>query len=109
MQLLDSSTETYLVRIAELILPVFAVIVSGWIVGYTGYLSRALSDALIHFAYNIAMPALLIVTIAQEPSRSLINWRFLVAFGGGSLLCFFLVFMFPEVLQAERCMAWRHR
>ena len=79
-------------RIADLILPVFAVILSGWIVGYTGYLSRTLSDALIHFAYNIAMPALLIVTIAQEPSRSLINWRFLVAFGGGSLLCFSLVF-----------------
>ncbi len=80
------------VQIANLILPVFAVIVTGWIVGYTGYLSRALSDALIHFAYNIAMPALLIVTIAQEPAHSLINWRFLVAFGGGSLLCFLLVF-----------------
>ena len=38
------------------------------------------------------MPALLIVTIAQEPAHSLINWRFLVAFGGGSLLCFILVF-----------------
>ncbi len=79
-------------RIADLILPVFAVILTGWIAGYTGYLSRALSDGLIHFAYNIAMPALLIVTIAQEPGHSLINWRFLVAFGGGSLLCFLLVF-----------------
>ena len=79
-------------RIADLILPVFVVILTGWIVSYTGYLSRALSDALIHFAYNIAMPALLIVTIAQEPAHSLINWRFLVAFGGGSLLCFVLVF-----------------
>ena len=79
-------------RIAALILPVFAVILTGWIVAVTGYLSRALSDALIHFAYNIAMPALLIVTIAQEPAHSLINWRFLVAFGGGSLLCFILVF-----------------
>src|SRR6202161_2635046 len=92
MQLLASQSEISSVRIADLILPVFAVILSGWIVGYTGYLSRALSDALIHFAYNIAMPALLIVTIAQEPSRSLINWRFLFAFGGGSLLCFFVVF-----------------
>jgi malonate transporter len=80
------------VRIAALILPVFAVILTGWIVAVTGYLSRALSDALIHFAYNVAMPALLIVTIAQEPAHSLINWRFLVAFGGGSLLCFILVF-----------------
>ena len=69
-------------QIADLILPVFAVIVTGWVVGYTGYLPRTLSDALIHFAYNIAMPALLIVTIAQEPGHSLINWRFLVAFGG---------------------------
>jgi predicted permease len=79
-------------QVADLILPVLAVIVTGLIVGYTGYLSRALSDALIHFAYNIAMPALLIVTIAQEPGHSLINWRFLIAFGGGSLLCFVLVF-----------------
>jgi malonate transporter and related proteins len=79
-------------QIADLILPVFAVILTGWIVGCTGYLSRALSDALIRFSYNIAMPALLIVTIAQEPDHSLINWRFFVAFGGGSIFCFMLVF-----------------
>ena len=93
-------------RIADLILPVFAVILSGWIVGYTGYLSRALSDALIHFAYNIAMPALLILTIAQERSHSLINWRFLVAFGGGSLLCFILVFGIMS-MRASRSIASR--
>src|SRR5580658_2501789 len=92
MQLLEGQSETCTVRFAVLILPVFAVILTGWIVGYTGYLSRKLSDALIHFAYNIAMPALLVVTIGQEPSHSLINWRFLVAFGGGSLLCFLLLF-----------------
>ena len=93
-------------RIADLILPVFAVILTGWIVGLTGYLSRKLSDALIHFAYNIAMPALLIVTIAQEPSHSLINWRFLVAFGGGSLLCFILVFCVMSI-RATRTLASR--
>jgi predicted permease len=92
--------------IADLILPVFAVIVTGWVVGYTGYLSRTLSDALIHFAYNIAMPALLIVTIAQEPGPSLINWRFLVAFGGGSLLCFVLVLGVMS-LQVSRSLASR--
>jgi malonate transporter len=106
MQLLESQSETSSVRIADLILPVFAVILSGWIVGYTGYLSRALSDALIHFAYNIAMPALLIVTIAQEPSHLLINWRFLVAFGGGSLLCFILVFGIMSV-RVSRSLAGR--
>ncbi len=93
-------------RIADLILPVFAVIVTGWIVGYTGYLSRSLSNGLIHFAYNIAMPALLIVTIAQEPSHSLIRWRFLLAFGGGSLICFLIVFAFLS-LRRSRTLASR--
>ncbi len=88
-------------RIADLILPVFAVILTGWIVGFTGYLSRTLSNALIHFAYNIAMPALLIVTIAQEPSHSLFRWRFLVAFGGGSLLCFILVFVVMSMSASQ--------
>jgi malonate transporter and related proteins len=106
MQLLESQPETFSMRIADLILPVFAVILTGWLVGYTGYLSRALSDALIHFAYNIAMPALLIVTIAREPSHSLINWRFLVAFGGGSLLCFILVFGIVSI-HASRSLASR--
>ena len=80
-------------QVASLVLPVFAIIVTGWLAGWLGYLSRSLADALVHVAYNVAMPALLIVTIAQEPARNLLEWRFLLAFGGGSLLCFALVFL----------------
>ena len=79
--------------VADLVLPVFAIIVTGWLAGWFGYISRSLADGLVHFAYNVAMPALLFVTIAQEPARNLLEWRFLLAFGGGSLLCFALVFM----------------
>ncbi|MFL6840226.1 MAG: AEC family transporter [Bradyrhizobium sp.] len=71
----------------------FAIIVTGWLAGWLGYISRSLADGLVHFAYNVAMPALLFVTIAQEPARSLLEWRFLFAFGGGSILCFMLVFL----------------
>ena len=80
-------------NVAGLVLPVFAIIVTGWLAGWSGYISRSLADGLVHFAYNIAMPALLIVTIAQEPARHLLEWRFLLAFGGGSMLCFGLVFL----------------
>ncbi|WP_458758211.1 AEC family transporter [Afipia sp. TerB] len=80
-------------EVAGLVLPVFAIIVTGWLAGWSGYISRSLADGLVHFAYNIAMPALLIVTIAQEPARNFLEWRFLLAFGGGSLLCFGLVFL----------------
>jgi malonate transporter and related proteins len=80
-------------EVANLVLPVFAIIVTGWLAGWLGYISRSLADGLVHFAYNVAMPALLLVTIAQESARSLLEWRFLLAFGGGSMLCFLLVFL----------------
>ena len=100
--------------VAALILPVFAVIVTGWLAGLAGYVTRNLSDGLIHFAYNVAMPALLVVTIAQEPARALLAWRFLIAFGGGSLLCFALVFAAARALGTAaspglRCRAGRRR
>jgi len=84
-------------QIAGLVLPVFAIIVTGWLAGWLGYISRSLADGLVHFAYNVAMPALLFVTIAQEDARNLLEWRFLLAFGGGSLLCFALVFLLSRL------------
>jgi malonate transporter and related proteins len=80
-------------EVADLVLPVFAVIVTGWLAGWLGYISRSLANGLVHFAYNVAMPALLFVTVAQEPAGNLLEWRFLMAFGGGSTLCFALVFL----------------
>ncbi|MBR0754708.1 AEC family transporter [Bradyrhizobium jicamae] len=80
-------------QVASFVLPVFAIIVTGWLAGWLGYISRSLAGELVHFAYNVAMPALLFVTIAQEPARNLLEWRFLFAFGGGSMICFAMVFL----------------
>jgi malonate transporter and related proteins len=88
-------------EVADLVLPVFAIIVTGWLAGWFGYVSRSLADGLVHFAYNVAMPALLFVTIAQEPARNLLEWRFLMAFGGGSVLCFALVFLAARVASGR--------
>src|SRR5215475_7962540 len=68
--------------LAALVLPVFAVILSGWIAGATGYLPRSLSAPLVQFAYNVAMPALVFLTIAEERLESLLEWGFIAAFGG---------------------------
>jgi malonate transporter and related proteins len=78
--------------IPNVVLPVFAVIVTGWLAGAVGYLPRTLAGPLVGFAYNVAMPALIFVTIAPEPVRELLDWGFLAAFGGGSILCFAAVF-----------------
>lgn len=73
-------------HIATLVLPVFAVIVTGWIVGRLAILPRALADALVQFAYYIAMPALLFSVVAKEPSAAMFDLPFIAAFGGGSML-----------------------
>jgi hypothetical protein len=75
------------------------------------YCISPIAFRLLHFAYNVAMPALLFVTIAQEPARHLLDWRFLLAFGGGSILCFALVFLalcvgWDATASAARSIAW---
>ena len=64
-----AQSKIFTIRVADLILPVFPMILSGWIAGYTGYLSRALSDALIHFAYNIAITVWKAFPFAYFPRR----------------------------------------
>src|SRR5262245_18093438 len=43
-------------EVAHLFLPVFAIIVTGWLAEWSGYISRSLADGLVHFAYNVAIP-----------------------------------------------------
>jgi malonate transporter len=80
-------------HLASLVFPIFAVIVTGWLAGALGYLPRSLAAPLVQFAYNVAMPALVFLTIAQEQLRGLLDWGFLAAFGGGSVICFAVVIL----------------
>jgi predicted permease len=77
--------------VPNLILPVFAVIVTGWLAGASGYLPRSLSGQIVQFAYNIAMPALVFLTIAKSPRDALLDWRLLAAFGGATAISFLAV------------------
>lgn len=79
--------------VAALVLPVFAVIVAGWLAGALGYLPRTLAGPLVTFAYQVAMPALVFLTIAGQKPAVLLDGRFIAAFGGGSALCFLVVFL----------------
>ncbi|MEX3973754.1 AEC family transporter [Paraburkholderia caribensis] len=78
-------------HLVDTVFPILAVVVTGWLAGVTGYVPRALGASLTRFAYYVAMPALVFLTIGDETLRKLLDWRFLVAFGGGSLICFGVV------------------
>jgi predicted permease len=84
-------------HLAGTILPIFAIILTGWFAGASGYMPRALAAPLMRFAYYVAMPSLVFLTIADQSLHSLLDWRFLAAFGGGSMICFVAVMMFVRI------------
>ena len=43
-------------HLAGTILPIFAIILTGWFAGASGYMPRALAAPLMRFAYYVAMP-----------------------------------------------------
>ncbi len=106
--------ESHAMDVASLVLPVFAIIVTGWLAGYLGYIPRSLADGLVHFAYNIAMPALLFVTIAQEPAAicwsGAFCWRSAAARCCASRWCSWAFASFGDAASpAAQCMAWLRR
>lgn len=44
-------------HLAGTILPIFAIILTGWFSGASGYMPRALAAPLMRFAYYVAMPS----------------------------------------------------
>ena len=71
-------------------LPVFGIILAGWIAGRFGLLGENSSEALNSFVYWIALPALLFGSMAKVPAADVLNGPFLLAFAGG----FAAVFLF---------------
>jgi malonate transporter and related proteins len=93
------SSPEVVMHLAGTLLPIFAIILVGWLAGVSGYLPRNLAAPLMRFAYYVAMPALVFLTIADETLHSLLDWRFVAAFGGGSMLCFAAVMLFERMVR----------
>lgn len=71
------------------VLPVFAIMAAGYLLGRVGVLGPASSDALNKFVYWASLPALLFVGTARAPLAEIFNFPFLAAFLGVMLLIYF--------------------
>ena len=80
--------------ILALILPVFGVVVLGYVSVKAGAVSAKIAEPLVQFVYHICLPALMFHIVAADPIKSLLNWPFWIAFAGGSLLVLGLVVLF---------------
>lgn len=63
--------------------PVFGLVLTGWLAGRLGVLGEASAVALNRFVYFFALPALLFAFTARAPLARTLNWPFLGAFLGG--------------------------
>jgi hypothetical protein len=73
-----------MIAILNVVLPVFAIILAGYLCGRFGLLGEASSEALNGFVYFLALPALFFISMARVPVGEVLNWRFLAAYAGGA-------------------------
>lgn len=69
--------------IINAVLPVFAIILCGYLAGRFGVLGAESSEALNRFVYWIALPVLLFHSMARVEPDEILNWPFIGAFTGG--------------------------
>jgi len=75
-----------MIAVLNVVLPVFGIILAGYLCGRFGVLGNASSEALNAFVYYVALPALFFISMARVPLVEIFNWPFLFAYGGGALI-----------------------
>ena len=91
--------------IINVVLPVFAIMLAGYLSGRFGLLGDASSEALNRFVYYGALPALFFVSLSRVGAGEALNWGYVAALGGGILIVYAVsmaiaVFAFPNRLGA---------
>lgn len=69
-------------------LPIFGLILTGWLAARTGLLGRRATDSLNLFAFYLALPALLFGSMSRITPEQFAQGGFAVAFAGGIALAF---------------------
>lgn len=86
--------------VLQVVLPVFGIVLAGFVAGRSGVLGKASSEALNGFVYYVALPALFFISMSRVEIGDILNWPFLTAIGGAQLVTFVLAvaggaLMFP--------------
>ena len=65
--------------------------VTGYLFARFGFLSEDVGATLIQFVFHVSIPALMFVIIAQEEIDTLLDWPFIIAFGGVTFVFFVVI------------------
>ena len=83
------------------IIPAFSLIAIGYGAARFNILGPAIFEALNKFVYYLAMPALLIGSLASAPAGEIINWNFIAAFTIGIVATWLAVGLAGRVLFGD--------
>lgn len=79
--------------LANVVVPVFAIIAAGYLAGRTGILGEDSAAALNRFVYYFALPPVLFVFPARQPIGEVLNGPFIAAFLAGAAATLVLAFL----------------
>ncbi len=83
--------------VVNVILPVFALILVGYLAGRFRLLGDASSEALNRFVYYVALPAMFFASLARLEPEEIFDIPFLAAYGGGQLAVFAVAFVLARL------------
>ncbi len=82
----------------NIILPVFAMILCGYVLARKNILTGQAAEAMNGLVYFVAFPALLFVVVARTPREQILNWPFLGAWLGSVIIVFALTALVSTLL-----------
>ena len=87
------------------VLPVFAIVLAGYLAARHGLLGPASSEALNAFVYAVALPPLMFLAMAKVSLEEILNWSFIVAYSAGLAITFAVAVAVARVLFPNRMAA----
>ncbi len=90
-----------MLAVVNVVLPVFGIMLAGYLCGRFGLLGQGSSQALNGYVYYVALPALFFIAMSRVPVEDAFNLAFLGAYGGAAAILFVVAmviarFAFPN-------------
>lgn len=82
--------------IVSAVIPVFGLVLCGFLAGRSGIVGVESSDALNQFVYYFALPAMLFAAVSRGSLAQILNWPFLGVVVAGTLACATLGFLISQ-------------
>ncbi len=88
--------------IVDVVLPVFGIMLAGYLSGLFGLLGDSATEALNRYVFYIALPALFVGSLSRIPLGEIVILPFLAAFGGGTAATFLVTLALGRLIFKDR-------